>query len=118
MCRGRRKLNVLYCDGKLPRFGVQILRCGKLGLCSQPGPDSVKDKPLAGTRQPYHEKPTIPADGTHGSGANNVAKPATNAVAPTVPKESYIFDVNNGKAAPKQLLTKLLLASTEAAIGR
>ena len=60
----------------------------------------------------------IPADGTHGSGANNAAKPATNAVAPTVPKVSYIFDVNNGKAAPKQLLTKLLLASTEAAIGR
>ena len=101
-----------------PASVLIYLTYGKLGLCSQPGPDSVENKTSAETRQPSHEKPLISADGTHGSGVNNVARPATNAVAPTVPKVSYISDVNNGKVAPKQLLMKLLLASTEAAIGR
>jgi len=91
--------------------------CGKLGLCPQPSPDFVKDKPSAETRQPSREKFLISADKTHGSGANNVAKPATSVVAPTVPNASYICNVNNGNTDPKQLLTKLLLASAEAAIG-
>jgi len=92
--------------------------CGKLGLCPQPGSDSVEDKPSVETRQPSREKSLISADKTYGSGTNNVAKPASNAVAPTVPKLSYILVVNNGNEAAKQLLTKLLLASTEAAMGR
>ena len=90
---------------------------GKFGLCPQPGSDSVKDKPLAGTRQPSYEKLPISTDRTYGSGANSVAKPPTNAVAPTVPKVSYIVGVNNGSTDPTQHLTKLLLASTEAAMG-
>jgi len=97
------------------------LRClmrGKPGLCPQPGPDFVEDEPLIETRQPSREKSLISVDKTHGSGANNVAKPATSAVAPTVPNVTYIFDANNGNAAAKQHLTKLLLASTEAAMGR
>ena len=92
--------------------------CSKLGLCPQPSPDSVEDKPSADTRQPFRDKPLIPADKTHGSGANNVAKPATSAVAPTIPNVSYIAGVNNGNVAAKQPLMKLLLASTEAAMGR
>lgn len=91
---------------------------GKLGLCPQPSPDSVEDKPSTETRQPSRKKSLIPADGTHGSGANNVAKLATRAVAPTVPKVSYISCVNNGNIDAKQHLTKLLLAITEAAMGR
>ena len=90
----------------------------KFGLCPQPGPDSVEDKPSAETRQSSRQKLLISADRAHGSGANNVAKPATNAVAPTVPNASYICNVNNGNTDPKQLLTKLLLASAEAAMGR
>ena len=91
---------------------------GKLGLRPQPSPDLVEDKPLTETHQPSHQKSWNSTDETHGRGANKVAKPATNAVAPTVPKVSYIAEVNNGNAHPKQLLKKLLLASTEAAMGR
>ena len=93
--------------------------CGKFRLCPQPGPDSVEDKPSAETRQPSpRQKLLISAGKTHGSGANNVAKLATNAVAPTVPSLPYICNVNSGNTDPKQLLTKLLLASAEAAMGR
>jgi hypothetical protein len=91
---------------------------GKLGLCPQPGPDFVEDEPLVETSQPSREKPLVSVDQTHGSGANNVAKLATNVVAPTDPSVSYNSDVNNGNAAAKQLLTKALLASADAAMGR
>ena len=90
---------------------------GKLGLRPQPGPNLVEDEPLVKTRQPSRDKPLILVGKTHGSGANSVARPATSAVAPTVPKVPYIAGVNNGNVAPKKDLMKLLLASTEAAMG-
>jgi hypothetical protein len=34
-----------------PASVLDILICGELGLCPQPSPDFVEDKPLAETRQ-------------------------------------------------------------------
>jgi hypothetical protein len=96
----------------------RCLMYGKLGLCPQPSPDFVEDKPLAEASQLFHYKVESAANKTHGRGANKVAKPAINAVAPTVPNLSYNADANNGNTHPKQLLKKLLLASTEAEMGR
>ena len=91
---------------------------GELGLCPQPSPNSVKDEPIAQAHQSPSEILKNTANKTHGRGANTVAKPATNAVAPTVPNLLYIAEVNSGNTDPKQLLKKLLLASTDAAMGR
>ena len=55
---------------------------------------------------------------TYGKGAATVTTPANNAVAPTVPKASYICPANSGKAAPKEERMKAFAAITVAAIGR
>lgn len=47
-----------------------------------------------------------------------VVKPASNAVAPTVPSRLYIAGANSGNAAANVHLSALLLAIAEAAIGR
>ena len=55
---------------------------------------------------------------THGNGAMAVARPASSAVAPTVPKAAYICDANNGNAAANDERIAELLAIADAAIGR
>jgi len=55
---------------------------------------------------------------THGNGAIIVVRPASNAVAPTVPNRSYIAPANRGNAAAKADRRALLLAMADAAIGR
>lgn len=55
---------------------------------------------------------------THGKGANNVVKPASKAVAPTVPRRLYIASANRGKTAAKLERIKLLPAMADAACGR
>ena len=55
---------------------------------------------------------------THGNGAMIVVRPANNAVAPTVPKRSYIAPANRGNTAAKVDRSALLLAMADAAIGR
>ena len=74
---------------------------GNLGLRPQPSPDFVQDKPLMGTETHQFFRKKSFADKTHGRGVGEVAKPATKAVVPTVPKISYVADVNNGNANPK-----------------
>jgi hypothetical protein len=55
---------------------------------------------------------------TDGSGDINVASPANNAVAPTVPSRVYMALANNKNAAAKVDRMKLLLARADATIGR
>ena len=55
---------------------------------------------------------------THGKGAMSVARPASSAVAPTVPRRSYICPAKSGNTAANVLRSALLLAIALAAIGR
>lgn len=54
----------------------------------------------------------------NGSGAISVVRPARSAVAPTVPRRSYIGPAKRGKAAANIHRRALLLAIAEAEIGR
>ena len=86
-----------------------------LGLRPQSSPDFAQHKPLGETETNRFSGKKSSADKTHGRGVNKIAKPVTKAVVPTVPKISYVADVNNGNANPKWYLTKPLPESTEAA---
>ena len=55
---------------------------------------------------------------THGRGAASVVKPASSAVAPTVPRRLYIWPAKSGNAAAEDVLVKVLDAMADAAIGR
>lgn len=55
---------------------------------------------------------------THGIGAARVVKPASSAVAPTVPRRWYICPAKSGNAAANDVRTKVFEDIADAAIGR
>lgn len=65
-----------------------------------------------------HLREEYQAKTTYGSGVMSVVSPASRAVAPTVPRRSYIWPANSGNTAANVDRSALLLAIADAAIGR
>ena len=74
-----------------------------------------KMKLVSVQRLAYHNTRFI---STYGNGAMIAVKPASKAVAPTVPSRRYMAPANSGKAAAKDDRRALLLAMADAAMGR
>ena len=89
-------------------------------LGPQPRADAVEDEPaeqvVSAPARKLSSKPRLNC--THGSGAEMVVKPARRAVAPTVPRRSYICPAKSGNAAANDVRTAAFAAIADAAIGR
>lgn len=71
-----------------------------------------------GVHQAWRLRGETELNHTHGNGAAIVVRPANNAVAPTVPRRSYIAPAKRGNAAAKAHRKAVLPAMADAAIGR
>lgn len=79
-------------SGILPRHCSASM--GERRPFPHPLPDAIENKPAVRQFSPHTQN-----SHTHGKGAMTVMRPASSAVAPTVPKRWYIAVENRGKAA-------------------
>lgn len=88
----------------------------ELGFCPKSWSKVVKNEPRR--HQISKKKWGVRPCKTYGKGVMSVVKPASSAVAPTVPSLLYMALANSGNAAAKEKRIATLLARAEAAIGR